>query len=249
MRAGTRHRNALILTGVLFAVSGVVAALGVIGPRSPAPADQAVGVEAPPDKAGLGESLVLVVGGMAESEEEAISLAEEELALGELDGFHPVRASDFEIDGVFERAAPLLRPFDCGELTERVEREACRTSPDRDELVALDVHLRYVPLADLAEAEPAQCGTTLPPAEQPMCLPPNAPQLADVFRPDSDVWLSATAFRTTRGAEEFLALVHAVRGEDLAESLLVVRAVRTAGRQQHRLGTRSGPLRKRTSDR
>lgn len=177
---------------------------------------------------------------MSESEKAAISLAEDELALGHVDGFHPVRASDFEVDGVFERPAPSLPPSECGELTERVE-DGCGPGPDGSDLVALDAHLRYVPLADLAQAEPARCGTALPPTGQPVCLPAQAEQLADVFTPGSDFWLTATAFRTPRGAEEFLALVRAVRGEELADSFLVVRAVRTAGDSNIGLGQEADP--------
>lgn len=73
-----------------------------------------------------------------------------------------------------------------------------------------------------------------------------APELRDVFD-DPDAWLAVAAFRTLRGATDFLGTVQALRGPDFAGDLVVLRATRVAGASSIGLGQEphpagSGPL-------
>lgn len=116
----TRKRTSLFVSALI--VGGlVVSVIGEPNRADAVPADEA----GPVDLAGTGETLVLVVGEVLGTSEEAEVAIRDRLTLGEFDGFHAVPASDFRLEGAYVRSAPGLQPFSCEEMEAPADRTAC----------------------------------------------------------------------------------------------------------------------------
>lgn len=152
---------------------------------------------------GEGESLLAVVAGTFADRAEA-EVRAEEFTFGDMQGFYIDSADNYELLGIYDQSSADLKLESCGDRPPGLECPPGAAAA----LVYQPVELRYVArgeaMAYVADHEGAACGTVgLPP-----CMIDRLRQL--LSGPNLGLprggWLALTAFRTMRGAEEFVEL-------------------------------------------
>jgi hypothetical protein len=167
---------------------------------------------------GQGESLVLVVAGSYGSEAEAAG-AEAAGAIGDLAGFNIRRGASFATIGVYVQSSEQTEAILCGDRRSvelGIDCHASTLDVGTPLKFRPPVELRLIPMdPDVVAngiAVPA-CGMDHAP---PACLPSTVADLPG-FQLTDGGWHRVTAFRTLRGAEEFLALLRDGFNYDLSE--------------------------------
>ncbi len=152
---------------------------------------------------GQGESILAVVAGTFPDRAEAEARAEE-LGFGDMQGFYVDSADNYELLGIYDQSSPDLRLEPCGDRPPGPECPPGTASTRAYQPVELRYVAREKVMAYVADHEAAACGSMgLPP-----CMIDRLRQLLtgpNLGLP-RDGWLVLTAFRTMRGAEEFVEL-------------------------------------------
>lgn len=187
-----RLAMSLIASIVLGAVAGLTA---TAAPREvpPPPIDLST-------RTGVGEQLLIVVAGQYPSEAGARA-AVEDLSFGDMQGFYVDAAVNYVVIGAYDQSSPDFQPVDCEALPSQA-----KTCGGQSVQVALPVSLEYIPVERLGalfeSARTAQCGQL---GEIP-CMAVRLQSLLVVpgYQLDASTFLALTAFRTKKGAEEFV---------------------------------------------
>jgi hypothetical protein len=152
---------------------------------------------------GEGESLLAVVAGAFLDRAEAEARAEE-FTFGDMQGFYVDSADNYELLGIYDQSSPDLKLEPCGDRPPGLECPPGAASTRVYQPVELRYLARGEAMAYRADHEGAPCGTIgLPP-----CMIDRLKQL--LTGPNLGLprggWLVLTAFRTMRGAAEFVEL-------------------------------------------
>jgi hypothetical protein len=202
-----------LLASVVLGLFVGVAASAAPNTLPPAPIDLAT-------RTGAGEALLLVVTGEYPAETEAREAADQ-LSFGDMQGFYVDASANYDVLGVYDQTSPDYELTNCQAAPQQV---AGCNGPSA--LVALPVSLAYLPLdraREYLQVEGSQaCGQT----GQAPCMAARLGRL--LSEPDrqfrSGTYLVLTAFRTKKGAEEFVELARN-RGFEVA----VIRAQKLGG--------------------
>ncbi len=165
---------------------------------------------------GIGETLVIVIGGDYGSRAEAeAATAAAQRSFGHLQGFYIDESDNYEVLGIYEQTSADLRVIPCPEWRRETRMECPR---GLSEVKAYQtVNLRHVSRADirpfLAAREEVGCGT---PGFRPCARANLAGRLTPAFSLRPGRFLTLTAFRTKLGAEEFIDFARAAGVADLA---------------------------------
>ena len=204
----------LFLPMVAIAVAGSTTGIVLGGnPEQPAPAIDA-GTLVP--DSGIGETLLIVIGGDYGSRAEAeAATAAAQRSFGHLQGFYIDESDNYDVVGVYEQTSADLHVIPCAEWRRETRLECPR---GLSEVKAYQtVNLRYVSRAAigpfLAAKDAVGCGT---PGFRPCARANLADRLTPAFSIRSGRFLTLTAFRTKLGAAEFIDFARAAGVADLA---------------------------------
>lgn len=215
------------------ALAGVAAAAVVLGIS--AAGWRASGVTEPSAPAveagvGVGETLLLVIADVVTPAESAATLESLNAGFGDVQGFYADATDGYQVTGALLQASPDSTTVDCHDALGSVAAPLAElmSAPDCADVHApvralLPITTTFVPSSDvLSYLSTTPCGT----AALPPCV---ADRFAELLGPDLQMdagkFVLATAFRTKRGAEEFLELARSVG----ATGLVVVQARKLAG--------------------
>lgn len=225
---------------VLVAVAAMVGtAVGVV---TAAPVTELTKPERSLDLArmsGTGERLIIVIGGMYETEETAAK-ASGDINFGDMAGFYVDAAENYRVIGYYAQNKPDAVGISCDD----VPKTAGECVPGSSIVANQPVSLEYHDLADASGLLTARSTTVCDTLGQPPCTAKRL--LGLISQPDWQFapgqYLLLSVFRTRRGAEEFAELAR-----DRGATVAVVRAVKLGGpyvglgQEAHPDGV-SGPL-------
>lgn len=206
-------------------------------------------------RAGSGESLVLVVGGVYPTAAEA-SDAAALLQLGEFQGFYIAPTDDFAVKAAYADYRPETATIECSpsgmeaalsdlpeleQVSYETLEQQCDASAHADSQahvsLALDAALERVDLGHsdrntAGDSQPARC------APASTCLGQAPSILGKKQSLPAGQWMTVTAFRTTAGAEDFLTFL---RGAGAPPAAMVIQAIRRHGSSDVGLGQEPSP--------
>ncbi len=200
--------TAAIVLGTLVGLTTSAAPRG-----DPAPVDLST-------QTGVGEHMLLVVAGEYTSEADARNAAET-FSFGDMQGFYVDAATNYIVVGAYDQTSPDFRAVECNSLPQVTD--ACHGQLMRAEV---PVSLAYIPIERIGAALEAADGEACGQTGQRPCM---VARLKGLLVPPSyqfraDAYLVLTAFRTKKGAEEFVELAR-----DRGYETSVVRARKTDG--------------------
>lgn len=226
MKVWARIPRPLPLLVALAAVAGLVT--GALRPAQSGSLPTPVVAGSQPDGAdtgelvpiaGVGEQLLIVVGGDYASEAEAQSAA---VPFGEMQGFYVDSSANYQVLGLYDQTNPDLRAIGC-DSPEAGVGAAC-TNGARSLQAYQPVVLIYVPLSSapnlLARSRPCG-GLGLPPCVEKRFRS----LLTDQLQLVPGRYLLLSAFRTKAGAASFVELARTAGSTDV----VVLRVVKTGG--------------------
>lgn len=179
---------------------------------------------------GVGETLLLVLADVVAPAEGESKLASLNAGFGDLQGFYADATDGYQITGAVLQASPDSTTVACSEALGTVTAPVAglTSAADCSDVAApvhalLPISTTFVPSSDVVSyLSTTPCGT----AALPPCV---ADRFTELLGPDLQLdpgrVLLATAFRTKRGAEEFLELARAVG----VTGLITVQARKLAG--------------------
>lgn len=192
------------------------------------------------DAVAKGESLVLVIGGVYDSQAEAAAAAAS-MPLGETQGFYVDQTNNYRLRGSYQQTSTDKTWLKCG--PDGAGPKKCFAHDAGTYAAHAPVVLRHHDLTDidslLNAAEPLGCGKV----GKPRCKSKVFPKLVRGTGLAPGKWLTVSGFRTKKGAEQFMELMRSIGG---AEDLVSVRAEKAGGpdiglgQEEHPDG--SGPL-------
>ena len=235
-----RHRA---LAGV--AAAAVVLGISAVGWRASGETEQPT--TSADALSGVGETLLLVVADVVAPAESEATLDSLNAGFGDLQGFYADATDGYEVTGALVQTSPDAITVDCRDALGAVTAPLAElmSAPDCSDVrtpvrALLPITTTFVPSSDLSSyLATTPCGTiALPP-----CV---ADRFADLLGPDlqldgGEVVLT-TAFRTKRGAEEFLELARAagITGVVTVQARKLAGGAIGLGQEPHPDG--SGPL-------
>lgn len=216
---------ALFLGGSLLGSAvGIASASGdrLLAPAADRPSTPSADGRGLPDQAlGIGETVVLVVGGRYATTADARAAAQR-LAFGELQGFYVDAAANYDVLGYYEQTTPDRVAVDC-ETGWRNYRLECRPG-QREWTLHPAIQLTYHALGpDLMPVRDAEgCGLVGAP---PCTVDRMLKLINETGKEFRDGQLLVSAFRTKVGASAFMDLARAAG----AEEVIAFRVVKTGG--------------------
>lgn len=215
---GSAHlRRGLALIAVA-ALLGTVVGVATAAPLQSPPDDPVIDVA---QITGVGERLVLVVGGEFATEEDALEAAAG-LGFGEMAGFYVDATDNYEVIGFYDQTSPDALDVACEDLPKTVGECEPGSHIVAHQAVSLKYHDLVEASAFLGAPPDARCDDL---GHRP-CVAKRL--LALLTQPDRQFqpgkYLLVSAFRTRRGAEEFSELAR-----DRGATAAVVRGLKLAG--------------------
>lgn len=206
--------------GAAGALTGAVMAAGELQNPAPLATTSATDSDFVAEVTGVGETLLIVVGGDFGSEAEATSKYQ---SFGDMQGFYVDSSSNYRVVGLYEQTNPTLATVVCDGSNDLYDRE-CASIGTKQLTLLQAPKLRLVPpteqLGLLADESP--CG-------RKDLRPCTGARLGHLLAADGQLkpgrYLQLSAFRTKAGAEEFLDMTHRAEYQDT----VVLQVVKTAG--------------------
>jgi hypothetical protein len=231
-----RSRNLIVLVVALMAVgfaTGIVLAAPASSPRGASDAPSIEGAFVPVD--GVGETMLIVVGGHFASLADAQAAAEAaQETFGHLQGFYIDEAANYELVGVYEQMSANQRVVSCAAWKRETKMEC---PPGLSEVRAYQpVKLRHIPRVHarsfLSEKDDARCAS---PGFRPCARSRLGQLLTAELALTPGQFLLLNAFRTKQGAAE------GVEFARMAAEHVVVMQVRKIGGGYVGLGQEAHP--------
>lgn len=233
---------ALLGLGASIAVAQLLSSDPVTAdqPDGAVPADQQPFLEITEDLIGTGESLVVVIAGSYPTRSTAAEAAETTYSLGEFQGFYVDQGRNYDLLGAYLPSTPAEEVVRCGSPRAVELGVVCDQPTGAEVVVRVPVELRRMSVAEAAEAIAARTAGPCPaPAGALPCPAPALVRIVATGGLDPDAFYVLTAFRTRRGAEQFLELLRDYRG--LALDDVTVVQVRKLGGPYVGLGQEPAP--------
>ncbi len=191
---------------------------------------------------GLNEVTIAVLAGGYESEEAAALAADQDFALGSIQGFYVAESRDFEVLGAYRVLEGLWMPVPCRQVAPGTD-EACDRGIGTVPVLG-EPRLERVPHGRASERSPTidcllDCdGDVIAPIMESMARLSGPVPLNEVM---GDDWVLITAFRTKAGAESFLEVLRAVYDQRALDQLVVLQLRNTSGHRDIGLGQEAHP--------
>jgi hypothetical protein len=202
---------------------GVAALLGTLAGVVTAAPKPAPSVEAPFDLgqiSGRGERLILVIGGMFPTKDDALNGAAA-VSFGDMAGFYVDLTDNYEVIGVYGQAGPDIVPIACEAVPNTMGECDPGSVIESHQAVSLQYHALTPGKALVLDPDDPACDTI----GRPPCVSKRLASLLTLSNGQlaKGNFLLVSAFRTLDGAEEFAELAR-----DRGAIVSVIRATKSA---------------------